>query len=54
MQRRDFCKLAAATAAANAIAGFSQTAVGPIPAGFNKYTLDYAQFKKRFGGTFSY
>jgi alpha-L-fucosidase len=40
--------LAAATAAANAIPGFAQTTSGqpsaPLPAGFNKYMQEYAQF----------
>ena len=48
MQRRDFCKLIAATAATQAVPGFSQAAAAAPStrpaAGFNKYTMDYAQF----------
>ena len=48
MQRRDFCKLIATTAAAKAVPTFAQTAqdqqAAVLPAGFNQYTQDYAQF----------
>ena len=48
MQRRDFCKLMAAAAAAEAMPGIGQvaqaTANESLPAGFNKYSMDYAQF----------
>jgi alpha-L-fucosidase len=47
MQRRDFCKSLAITAASTAIPGFAQTAqehhLRP-PDGFNRYASDYAQF----------
>ena len=47
MQRRDFCKFLASTAALKPIPGFGETAQdsrpGP-PDGFNRYTMDYAQF----------
>src|SRR5450631_3708742 len=48
MQRRDFCKLIAAAAAAKAVPTFAQTAqvqtAAELPPGFNQYTQDYAKF----------
>ena len=47
MQRRDFCKLIAATAASAAVPSRAQTADDSqpsLPAGFDKYTEDYAKF----------
>ena len=47
MERRSFCKLIAAAAAANAMPSFGQTeqATQPeLPAGFNRYTRSYADF----------
>ena len=43
MQRREFCKLVAAAAAANAIAGKAQTAAG-APSGFNTLRQTYEEF----------
>lgn len=47
MERRDFCKLLAITAASKAVPGLGQTAqekqVG-LPSGFDQYAQDYAQF----------
>jgi alpha-L-fucosidase len=50
VQRRDFCKLLAAAAAANAIPGSArggQASSSSLPPGFNTYTEDYAQFCAR-------
>jgi alpha-L-fucosidase len=47
VQRRDFCKLMAITAAARAVPAIGQAAQGSsqdVPAGFNEYTQDYARF----------
>ena len=46
MQRRDFCKLIAIGAAAKAVPSFAQASLGAaaLPAGFNRYNRDYAQF----------
>lgn len=47
MQRRDFCKLIAMSAASTAAPGFAQAASdgqAGLPEGFNKYTQDYAEF----------
>ncbi len=47
MQRRDFCKLLAATAASSALPTFGQSAAeksSVMPRGFNEYTQDYAEF----------
>ena len=47
MQRRDFCKLLAATAASSALPTFGQSAAeksSVLPREFNEYTQDYAEF----------
>ena len=47
MQRRDFCKLISAAAAANAVPAIGQAgqnASSSLPQGFDTYTQDYAQF----------
>ncbi|HTU49105.1 MAG TPA: hypothetical protein VMF56_00845, partial [Acidobacteriaceae bacterium] len=47
MQRRDFCKLMAATAAAAAVPSIAQSGDESglsMPAGFDKFTEDYAKF----------
>ena len=47
MQRRDFCKLIAATAASAAVPSMAQPTddtQSSIPVGFDKYTEDYAAF----------
>lgn len=47
MRRRDFCKTLAMTAALNALPAVAQTGQetqGDLPAGFDQYTQDYAQF----------
>ena len=48
MQRRDFCRLLAVAAAANAIPAIgqekSQEKPSDLPAGFDEYTQDYARF----------
>jgi len=47
MQRRDFCKYLASTAALKPIRGFGESAQDSRPGapdGFNRYTKDYAQF----------
>ena len=47
MQRRDFCKLMAATAAAAAVPSVAQTTAetqSPAFDDFNKFTEDYAEF----------
>ena len=47
MQRRDFCRLLAISAAAQAIPAIGQTTSSPspdLPSGFNEYSQDYARF----------
>ena len=47
MQRRDFCKVLAMTAASKAIATIAQTSPisqSNLPEGFNRFTQDYADF----------
>ena len=44
MKRRQFCKLLAATAAANALPAIGQEPALTMPAGFNQLTEDYATF----------
>jgi len=44
MQRREFCKLIATAAAANALPAIGQSSSEDLPTGFNKYTQDYAAF----------
>ena len=47
MQRRDFCRLLAISAASKVIPSFGQIAPDNqsiTPSGFNQYTQDYAQF----------
>jgi len=44
MQRRDFCKLIAAAAAAKAVPAIGQPTSSTVPAGFNAYRQDYAAF----------
>ena len=47
MERREFCKLLAATAALKALPSSAQPASpaqSEIPQGFNLYTRDYAEF----------
>ncbi len=45
MDRRDFCKLVGAAAAASGVRGWSQdTQASGIASGFNRYTQDYAHF----------
>jgi alpha-L-fucosidase len=43
MRRREFCNLLAAAAASKAMPSFGRTTPG-VPAGFNQYSEDYAQF----------
>ncbi len=47
MERRSFCKLIAAAAAANAVPSFGQTeqaSLPELPDGFNRLTRSYADF----------
>ena len=44
MQRREFCKLVAAAAAARAVPSMGQSTSAPVPAGFNSLSRSYEEF----------